>query len=97
MSNRHRRRDHLTGVLSRSAGGRGSRVRGERGQPGSWPWRAGPASALVSRPELRAVRGHLSAGMVVAATRAAVGTGLLLITGADVFRQLVLFLVEVGS
>jgi hypothetical protein len=35
--------------------------------------------------------------MVVAATRAAVGTGLLLITGADVFRQLVLFLVEVGS
>lgn len=56
-----------------------------------------PASALVSRPELRAVRGHLSAGMVAAAAGAAAGSGLLLITGADIFRQLVPFLVAVGS
>ena len=55
-----------------------------------------PASALVSRRELRAVRGHLSAGMVAAAGAAA-GSGLLLITGADIFRQLVPFLVAVGS
>jgi len=37
-----------------------------------------PASALVSRPELRTVRAHLPAGMAAAAAGAAAGTGLLL-------------------
>jgi uncharacterized membrane protein YfcA len=56
-----------------------------------------PASALVSRPELRAVRADLPAGLVAAATGAAAGSGLLLITGAEVFRQVVPFLVALGS
>jgi uncharacterized protein len=56
-----------------------------------------PASALVSRPELRAVRAHLPAGMAAAAAGAAAGSGLLLVTGADLFRQLVTFLVAAGS
>ena len=56
-----------------------------------------PASALVSRPELRAVRAHLPAGMAAAAAGAAAGSGLLLVTGSDLFRQLVPFLVAAGS
>jgi uncharacterized membrane protein YfcA len=56
-----------------------------------------PASALVSRPELRAVRAHLPAGMAAAAAGAAAGSGLLLITGSELFRRLVPFLVAVGS
>jgi uncharacterized membrane protein YfcA len=56
-----------------------------------------PASALVSQPELRAVRAHLPAGMAAAAAGAAAGSGLLLLTGSDLFRQLVPFLVAAGS
>lgn len=56
-----------------------------------------PASALVSRPELRAVRAYLPAGMAAAAAGAAAGSGLLLVTGSDLFRQLVPFLVAAGS
>jgi len=56
-----------------------------------------PASALVSRPELRAVRAHLPVGMAAAAAGAAAGSGLLLVTGSDLFRQLVPFLVVAGS
>jgi uncharacterized membrane protein YfcA len=56
-----------------------------------------PASALVSRPELRAVRAYLPAGMAAAAAGAAAGSGLLLVTGPDLFRQLVPFLVAAGS
>jgi uncharacterized membrane protein YfcA len=56
-----------------------------------------PGSALTSRTELAAVRGHLTRALLIAAVGGAAGAALLIMTSAETFARVVPFLVAAGS
>ena len=56
-----------------------------------------PGSALTSRTELAAVRGHLTRALLIAAAGGAGGAALLLMTSAETFTRVVPFMVAAGS